>query len=119
MCTIEYFYIEQIYIEYFISPITIKWRQKITCHYWYFLDKEFEFQPDVCSECHDVWMMSMNLSNIPFLNIHDVDYRWSIYRFSKSEAVNLLQNADLNVKKMEHYEIPFFFIVYKKRVKKF
>ena len=25
-----------------------------------FLDKEFKFQPDVCNECHDVLMMSMN-----------------------------------------------------------
>ena len=24
------------------------------CHYWYFLDKGFKFQPDVCNGCHDV-----------------------------------------------------------------
>ena len=24
------------------------------CHYWYILDKEFKFQPDICKECHDV-----------------------------------------------------------------
>ena len=24
------------------------------CHYWYFLDKGFKFQPDVCHRCHDV-----------------------------------------------------------------
>ena len=35
------------------------------CHYWYFLDKEFKFQQDVCNECHDVLMMSVNLSGIP------------------------------------------------------
>ena len=23
-------------------------------HYWYFLDKGFKFQPNVCNECHDV-----------------------------------------------------------------
>ena len=22
------------------------------CHYWYFLDKRFKFQPDVCNGCH-------------------------------------------------------------------
>ena len=31
------------------------------CHYWYFLDKGFNFQPHVCNGCHDVLMMSMNL----------------------------------------------------------
>ena len=45
------------------------------CHYLYFLDKGFKFQPDVCSGYHDVLMMSMNLSNIAILNIHGVDYR--------------------------------------------
>ena len=24
------------------------------CHYWYFLDIEFKFQPYVCNGCHDV-----------------------------------------------------------------
>ena len=24
------------------------------CHYWYFLDKGFKFQSNVCNECHDV-----------------------------------------------------------------
>ena len=34
------------------------------CHYWYFLDKKFKFQQDVCNGCHDALMMSMNLSGI-------------------------------------------------------
>ena len=29
------------------------------CHYWYFLDKGFKFQPHVCNGCHDGLMMSM------------------------------------------------------------
>ena len=39
------------------------------CHYWYFLNKNFKFQPNVCNRCHDLLMMSMNLSDIPILNI--------------------------------------------------
>ena len=23
------------------------------CYYWYFLDKDFMFQPNVCNGCHD------------------------------------------------------------------
>ena len=34
------------------------------CLYWYFLDDGFKFQPNVFNGCHDVLMMSMNLSNI-------------------------------------------------------
>ena len=46
------------------------------CHYWYFLDKGFEFQPYLCNGCHDVLMRSINLKDISiFLNIRCVDYR--------------------------------------------
>ena len=39
------------------------------CHYWYFLDKGFKFQPNVYNGCCNVLMMSMNLSNIAILNM--------------------------------------------------
>ena len=34
------------------------------CHHWTFLDKEFKFRPYVWNGCHDVLMMSVNLSDI-------------------------------------------------------
>ena len=39
------------------------------CCCWYFLDKEFKFQPDVYNGCHDVLMMSIGLNHIVILNI--------------------------------------------------
>ena len=39
--------------------------------------------------------MSINLENIATLNIHCVDYCCIINVISKSDAVSLLQNADL------------------------
>ena len=44
------------------------------CHYWYFLDKGFKFQRNVCNGCHDLLMMSMNLSDIDILNIKGSNY---------------------------------------------
>ena len=43
------------------------------CHYWYFSDKGLRFQVDVCNGCHDILMMSMNLSNIAILNFNGAD----------------------------------------------
>ena len=77
------------------------------CHYWYFLDKWFQFQSQVCNGCHDVLMMFVNLSDIAILNINGVDYCCIITGISKSEAVNLLQKADLNEK-----NVNFFFVFY-------
>ena len=68
------------------------------CHYWYILDKGFKFQPYVSNGYHDVLMMSMNLSSISVLNVNGADYRCIITRIRKSEAVNLLQKADLKNK---------------------
>ena len=44
------------------------------CHYWYFLNKGFKFQPYVCNRCHDLLMMSMNFSDIAILKIKNADY---------------------------------------------
>ena len=72
------------------------------CHYWYFLNYSFTFQPNVCNKWHDLLMISMNLSDIAILNIEDSSYRCVISLFSKNEAISLMQSADLT-KKVEHY----------------
>ena len=33
-------------------------------HYWNFLNYSFKFQSNACNRCHDLLMMSMNLSDI-------------------------------------------------------
>ena len=68
------------------------------CHYWYFLNYSFKFQPNVCNRCHDLLMISMNLSDIAILNIKDSDYRCIISLISKNEAINLIKNADFTGK---------------------
>ena len=67
-------------------------------HYWYFIDYSFKFQPNVCNRCHDLILMSMNLSDIAILNIKNCNYRCIISLISKNEAINLIQNADLTEK---------------------
>ena len=52
----------------------------------------------VCNGCHDLLMMFTNLNDIAILNISGADYHCNINEISKSDAVNLLQNADLTEK---------------------
>ena len=33
-------------------------------HYWYFLNCSFKFQPNACNRCHDLLLMSVNISDI-------------------------------------------------------
>ena len=44
------------------------------CYYWYFSNKGFKFQTNVCNGHHDIEMMSMYLSHIAIFNIKDSDY---------------------------------------------
>ena len=39
------------------------------CHYWYFSNYSFKFQPNVCNRYHGLLMISINLSDIAILNI--------------------------------------------------
>ena len=48
-------------------------------------------------------MMSINLNDIAVLNFEAFDYRCIISLIRKSDAINLMQIADL-MKKVEHYE---------------
>ena len=68
------------------------------CHYWYFLNYNFKFQPNVCNRCYDLLMMSMTLSDIAILNIKGSGYCCIITVISKNKAINLMQNVDLTVK---------------------
>ena len=65
------------------------------CHYWYFLNKGFKCQSNVCNRCHDLSTMSKNVGSIYILKIKNADYYCIINGTSKREAIKLLQNIDL------------------------
>ena len=68
------------------------------CHYWYFSNYSFKFQPNISNRCHDLFLMSMNLSDIAILNFKGSDYCCIISLINKNEAINLIQNAALTEK---------------------
>ena len=50
-------------------------KERDICHYWYFLNYSFTFQPNVCNRCDDLLTMSINLIDIAILNIKGSDHR--------------------------------------------
>ena len=79
------------------------WNECDICHYWYFLNYSFTFQPNFCNNCHDLLRMSVNFSGIAVLNIKGSDYSCIISLISKNEAITLSQNADLNNKNCKYF----------------
>ena len=68
-----------------------------------FLDKGFKFQTYICNRCHDLLMMSMNLSDIVILNIKNVDYCCVITGISKMKLKSYCKIL-IWLKKVEHYK---------------
>ena len=64
------------------------------CHYFFF-NHGFKFQHYVCNGCHDLTMLSVNISYIAIITVKNIDYRCIIHNISKSESINLSKNSVL------------------------
>ena len=60
-----------------------------------FFNHRFKFQDSVYNGCHDLKMLSVNISDIDIITIKNVNYGCIIHKISKSEAINLLENSVL------------------------
>ena len=63
-------------------------KECMLCHYWYFKDVEFKFEPHFCNIYHGVLMTAYELKNIVILNVKGVDFRCVSWGISRDEAVN-------------------------------
>ena len=75
-----------------------KSKETMLCHYWYFKDIGFKFQPYACNRCHDLSMMIYDLDDFMVLNIRGVNYKCFVCSMSKNTAIKLLNNSQLDDK---------------------
>ena len=68
------------------------------CHYWYFKDIGFKYQPYVFNGCHDFSMIVQKLDDFVILRVKGVDYRCCVVNMSKKDAITLLNNSVLDNK---------------------
>ena len=73
------------------------------CHYWYFLDKDFKFEPYPCNGCHDLMQRAITF-NVAIISDKGSDYRIHFWCMSKDDAINIMKNSNLN-KKVDFYYI--------------
>ena len=45
-----------------------KSKECMVCHYWYFLDLNYTYEPKVCNRCRHISMVAYELENIAILN---------------------------------------------------
>ena len=70
-------------------------KEYMICHYWFF-NHGFKFQDSLFNSCHDLTMLSVDISDIAITTVKDVDYCCIIHNISISEAINLLKNSLLD-----------------------
>ena len=68
------------------------------CHYWYFLGKNFDYEPYLCNGCHDLMQEAMNFNDVAIVSIKGNDYRINFWYMSKDDAINIMKNSSLNEK---------------------
>ena len=73
-------------------------RECMLCHYWYFKDVGYKFQPYLCNGCHAVSMVPCKLKNIVILNTKGDGYRCILWGISRDKAVNRLNKSVLEEK---------------------
>ena len=70
------------------------------CHYWYFLDKNINYELYLCNGCHDLMQKAINFNDVAIVSIKGSDYRIHFWYMSKNDAVNLLNNSWLDDKRV-------------------
>ena len=77
------------------------------CHYWYFLDKSFNYEKYLCNGSHNLMQKAMNFDDVAIVSIKGNDYRIHFWYMSKDEAISIMHNSSLN-EKLDHYK---FFVI--------
>ena len=68
------------------------------CHYWYFLDKSFNYEPYLCNGYHDLMQKAMSFNDIAIVFIKGNDYRIHFWYMSKNDAIVAMTNSNLKDK---------------------
>ena len=68
------------------------------CHNWYFLDENFTFEPYLCNDFHDLMSKATNFNDVAIVSIKRNDYRIHLWYMSKDDAINIMNNSNLNEK---------------------
>ena len=65
------------------------------CHYWYFNDIGFKYEPYLCNVCHDLMQKSISFNNIAIVYIKGNAYRINFWYMSKDDGVNIMNGSIL------------------------
>ena len=74
-------------------------RKCYLCDYWYFINKNFNYQKYMCNGCHDMSRKAISLHNLCIGYNNGSAYSINLVFMSKNDALNLIKNAVIIDKK--------------------
>ena len=69
------------------------------CHYWYFRDIGFKYEPYLCNGCHDLMQKAMSFNDVAIVYVKGSAYRIHFGYMSKDDAISIMNNSNLVNKK--------------------
>ena len=64
------------------------------CKFWFFVDRNINYEDYACNGCHNLLMIAYSLDNIFILRVNDVSFRYVLLGISRNEALKRLNNAN-------------------------
>ena len=80
-----------------------------SCHYWYFKDIGFKYDPCLCDGCYGLMQKAMNFNDVAIISVKGHNYRIHFWYMRKNDAINIMKNSNLN----EESESLFFLLFIK------
>ena len=65
------------------------------CHYWYFKDFGFKYEPYLSNSCHDLIQKAMSINNVAIVYVKGSAYRINFWYKSKDDAINIMSGSNL------------------------
>ena len=69
------------------------------CHYCYFKDIGFKFEPYLCNDCHDLMQKANSFNDVAIVNVKGSSYRIHFWYISKDDAISIMRKSKLVDKK--------------------
>ena len=74
-------------------------RECSLCKFYYFLNKNFNYQMYLCDGCHDISMKANSMQNLAIIYHKGNAYRVNFVFMSKNDAFNLIKISNIIDKK--------------------
>ena len=75
-------------------------RDVVFYNLYYFVDKNFSYEPFLCNGCYDISSKAVSMQNLTIINHNGNHYLVNFAFISKKDAYNLIKNATIINKKV-------------------